>query len=336
MKKCVYCGGDIPDLARKCPFCHSFQSPSDEPKKPTDIATLVIQFVGSVTTAAALAVAVVGYIGFKNISDMNDQVGKMKIVVSDTETRLKRFDDTSLLLNALSIREAYARFDSLMESLSISELYKTPGLWHELNEIAETVAHIDKVADGSEAESLRHEIISEVSSVKAYLDGRFEDAANAIASTVPDSRVRKHLLLVAAYTGLFNTAKAKGELQSSGLFLEKAILEAKSAVDAARKSNRQLGDAQINLAVTLIYRNGASDLDDAFTTLQAAKKTSLKLSIIDYDIAGLYVRKHQLDEALTSLEEAKSHGDLSSNEGPRCFLWIVGSIGIRSWLEPPD
>jgi hypothetical protein len=157
MKNCVYCGGHIQDLARKCPFCQSFQNPLDEPKKPTDIATLVIQFVGSVTTAAALAAGVVGYIGFKNISDMNEQVGKMKIVVSDTETRLKRFDDTSLLLNALSIRQAYARFDNLMESLSVSELYKNPGPWHEMNEIADTVAHIDKAADGSEAESLRRD-----------------------------------------------------------------------------------------------------------------------------------------------------------------------------------
>jgi tetratricopeptide (TPR) repeat protein len=329
MKTCVYCGGEIPDIAKKCSLCQSFQNPLDEPKRPTDIATLVIKFVGCVAIGVSVVAGLLGFLGVTSTSEINDRANKLvdqtNAIIAKTEAEMKLIDEridklskaentfnkTQLDLNALSIRLAYARFDEIMESLSISEMYKTPGLLNELQQISQSVSNINPIADESEAQTNRREITSVITCVTACHEDRFDDAVKAIATTVPDDSIRKHRLLVAAYMGLYGQATEENDVQTAAAMLDKAILEASTAMKSKRSTSRQLGDAEINLALTLIFRGASDDLDNAFKYLMDAKKYTPRLSIVAYDLARLYVKEHKVDDAMTCLEDAKVHGDFS-------------------------
>jgi hypothetical protein len=68
MKECVYCRQNIPDTAKKCFYCHSYQDPRDAPRPSYDAADLVIKFVGALFAVAAFVAT--GFIGFKTFNDI--------------------------------------------------------------------------------------------------------------------------------------------------------------------------------------------------------------------------------------------------------------------------
>ena len=283
MKKCVYCAQDIPDLARKCPLCHSFQTTSDEPKKPIELATLVISFVGSVAAVATITAGTFAYFGFQSIADVNKRTGTIleqsTTILKDAQERMTRlslaeqaFNNTKFGHSAsLTIRQAYDRYDKLMDSLSIDELYKTGSLLNDLKEVSDTASHVGEMRDDSAIRSMKMEIISVISGVIAYNDGKFDEAANAIASTVPETSLHKHLLMAAAYIRLYDLALQHNNPQMAESYINLGKLQAESALEVAKKANRGVGSAEINLAAALMFRDQPGDLDSAYKYLVDAK-----------------------------------------------------------------
>src|SRR5260370_41202144 len=88
MKECAYFRQRIPDAAKKCFYCHSYQDPRDAQRTNYDSADLVIKFVGTTFAVAAVVGAVVGFIGFKSFNDITKRTDEIH---AQSDKQLKDF-----------------------------------------------------------------------------------------------------------------------------------------------------------------------------------------------------------------------------------------------------
>src|SRR5260370_25777890 len=105
--ECIYCKRDIPDSAKKCSHCHSYQDPSYAPRRNYDTADLVIKFVGSTFAVMAVAGAALAFFGIKSFNDIVTRAAEMQ---SQSEKQLTELTKDRQQIQAILLSTLHSRF----------------------------------------------------------------------------------------------------------------------------------------------------------------------------------------------------------------------------------
>jgi hypothetical protein len=337
MKKCNFCGQDIPELARKCFHCHSYQNPADAPKASFDLATLVISFIGVSASIAIIAAGVFSYFGYKNISEISDRSNKIlddtKKIVDKYDEKLKTissaendFNKVKSDLDAIFIRQQYGIFQQIMDSLILDELYKTPDLVESLKEVAKSTKEIVNLNDTLKDIQIQIDAITKA--VIFYKDKDINKMLD-ILNPLSDSSLYKHRLLYAAYENLIDDATKINNLQDKNKYIDLARHHAGEAYKIGTKINKTNLSSKVNFAMSLLLSDNQDDIDNARRLLFEAKKDAPLVSAISYNIALYFAKIKKFNDCLNSLEEAKAHGGFSDEQDIKFFINDSGFSDLR-------
>lgn len=329
MKACAICSEQIQDAARKCPRCQSFQNPADEPKG-TDIASLVVSWVGTIATVitigAGVVAAVFGYIGLKTINDSSEL--NQKVV-----ERIKTFDEaiaaygvkvTALERKAVeaqtsfndeAVAQAYGRFQDIYDSIQLDYLYNFPQQIEELNAISRSAGAVAPILSDAQQQVDEMKVVAEA--VGKYRDlarGNDEDGFLAIVEMLkdlPDDNLSKDRLLGASYGHLYDIARRSSNSRAASYFSKEKHYSL-NEMNAAQRFNRKATIAKVNYGGTLIDSDDAKDRDEGYKMMLDAKKDAPQMSIIYYNLAEYFVMASDFDKALNNLDQAKNFGDFAT------------------------
>jgi hypothetical protein len=351
MKKCVYCSQDIDDTARKCHYCHSFQSTADDKKKNLDIASLVIGFVGVVASIGTIAAGVFAYFGYQSISAINERsdknierantiLTKVEQEISDFHEQAKKLslaegdvEKVKINLAALSVREAFSRFQQIMEEIVLDQLHRTGEQLDALQEIADSVSAIkDEQLPDEDIRSLKRELVLTVDAVYLYRGEKYQQVLDKL-NALSDKSIQKHRLMGDACYRLYLKALKEQKTDDAAGYLGQELHHAQLNYELALKVNRSLTISEINYSNALLLMSDNANLDHAYQLLLIAKKDSPQMSIIYYNLAIYHAKKGQLEEAMTQLEWAKQYGDFMSPEDVLFFNADPAFEKLRSSQE---
>jgi hypothetical protein len=360
MKVCIYCGGDIADLARKCHHCHSFQNPADAPRAGFDTANLVISFVGSIAGIATVAAAIFAYFGFKTVDDINKRANEINTradttlatannKLSEFEKQIsaltaqgqatnKKSEETQGRLNALFVSTQYVRFQELFDGVILDRIDARPDLVSELTGITKSVVDLADLPDDKKI--MQMELITTVKSIERYKMGDYRGVVE-ILTPLPDAGINKHRILGNAYSKLRLQAKNARRDDDAKTYSEHEVRHQKLYTDRATRANKKTRIAATNLGIALIERNLPGDLESGCKSLAQAQDEAPEVWITHFNLAICHVIKEEYERALGLLERAKGLGAFSSGEevakfrASPYFARLIGHQGpeIRARVE---
>jgi hypothetical protein len=338
MKKCNFCGQDIPELARKCFHCQSYQNPADAPKASFDLATLVISFIGVSASIAIIAAGVFSYFGYKNISEISDRSNKIlddtKKIADKYDEKLKAissaendFNKVKTDLDAIFIRQQFGIFQQIMDSLILDELHKTHDLIELLNEVANSTKEIGNLKDVLKVIQMKIDLTTK--SIVFYKDKDFISVITVL-SPLSDSIIYKHRLLYACYHNLVDDAIKANNLQDKNKYIEMSRHHAGEAYKIGTKVNKSNLSSKVNFAMSLLLSDSQDDIDNAKKLLLEARKDAPLVPAISYNIAIYYAKVKKFNDCLDYLDESKAHGGFSNEQDIKFFINDIAFSNLRN------
>jgi tetratricopeptide (TPR) repeat protein len=330
MKACAFCGEQIQDQARKCPHCRSFQNPAEEAKPATDVASLVVSWVGTIATVititGGLVAGVFGYVGLRSISESNALNQKVVERIKTFDEALaaygvkvaaleKQAAEAQTTFNDEAVAQSYARFQEIFDSVGLDLSYDFPQQIQEMSNIATAAAALSPVLADAQKQIYEMKVVSEA--VRKYRDalkGNDEDGFLTIVDMLgglADDNLSKDRLLSGAYAHLWDRARRTSNGNVATYFAKEKHY-ALSAMNAAQRFNRKATIAKINYGGTLIDSDNPVDWDEGYKLMLDAKKDVPQMSIVYYNLAEYFVKTNNFDNALSNLGDAKRLGDFAT------------------------
>ena len=352
MKACTFCCEQIHDTARKCPHCRSFQNSVDEPKPATDIASLVVGWVGTIATVitigAGIVAAVFGYVGLKTLNDSNELNQKVVERIKNFDEAIaaygvkvatleKKATEAQTSFNDEAVSQSYGRFQEIFDGVQLDYLYNFPHQIEELNNIATAAAAVEPILSDAQKQIYEMKVVAEA--IGKYRDatkGEDEDGFLTIVDMLgglPDDNLSKDRLVGASYGHLYDIARRTSNVNAATYFgKEKHYML--NEMNAAQRFNRKATIAKVNYGGTLIDSEDPKDRDEGYKIMLDAKKDAPQMSIIYYNIAEYFVRASNFDKALSNLDQAKSFGDFATCDDLRQWANDRYFDGLRQSKDP--
>lgn len=324
MKKCKFCCADIPEFARKCQYCASFQDSADERKPDVTVATLVISFVGLVAALGTIAVAIFGYFGFQTINQMAEAKSTIINGLHADKVRIgklaRRELKMSTELNAVSVNVLYKRYMTIVGKIGLDYLREKRfgNMVNALRQLSQEAARFKPLDQSTRQEVVAMDAL--YSSVKVYQAALAKDISiktksvdflhvAGILAKVPLSNIWKYRITEGAYEHLIMLSRSKGKTGPVADYYEKEL--------SAAKEVRRLGEAspeveefmisRVDYASVLLQGNSPNAWKEAFKLLKEARMLAPNSSGIFYDLGEYFAREKNFKDSLGCLEVSKKY-----------------------------